>query len=198
MLVLDSVTQKDWREAAQKEGQAASRQDNLLKEIWSNSITVKDDAGWDTANLLSQMGRPLSSVEVQSRLKKIRPNLIFETSLSDPTKIGLYIETDERTAAGGWTKRKVFLCGMESGILPEFSVLHKTTKQVANPDLFGKDAPTREINWLNVPTVSGETRGWRTVLVRLMHLGIISRGEVQKHFNWTPSRDSAKWQEQTR
>jgi hypothetical protein len=198
MLVLDSGTQQDWREASKREGQNASRQENLLKEIWSNSITVKDDAGWDTSNLLSQMGRPMSSVEVERRLKLICPRIIFERSLSDDSKVGLYIETDEKNAAGGWQKRKTFLCGMESGILPEFSVLHKTKKQIANPELFGKEKRTRDIDWLNVDTVASETRGWRTVLVRLMHLGIITRGDVQKHFAWTPSRDSAKWQEQTR
>jgi hypothetical protein len=198
MLVIDSGTQQDWRAAVKNESLAASRQENLAKEILSNSITVKEDADWDTTNLLAQMGRPLTSVDVQGRLKKICPALYFERSLRSPENTGIYIDKDVRTPAGAWEKQKTFLCGMESGIMPEFSVRHKTKKQVANPELFGKDTPTREIDWLNVDTFAAETRGWRTVLVRLLHLGVIVRADVEKYFGWVPSRDSQKWWEETK
>jgi hypothetical protein len=198
MLVLDSGAQQNWRKVAKVEANATSRQEQLTREIWSNSITVEDDAGRDTGSLLAQMGRPLASSEFERRLKLINSRLIFERSIKDPTKVGLYIEKEERNVAGGWTKRKIHLCGMESGIMPEFSVLHKATKKIANPELFGKDAPTREIDWTTVDTFAAETRGWRTVLVRLLHLELINRGDVEKHFFWQPSQDSAKWAAQTR
>lgn len=198
MLVLDTETQQDWRKAAKVETDAATRQADLAKEILSNTITVEDDAGRDVSNLLAQMGRPMAASEVQRRLGVIAPALFFERSIQYPEQTGIYIDKDVRTAAGGWEKKKTFLCGMESGVMPEFSIKHKTRKQVANPELFGKATPTREIDWLNVDTFSAETRGWRTVLVRLMHLGAITRGDVEKHFGWSPSVDSKKWYDQTR
>ena len=198
MLVLDTSSQQNWQKAAKVEANAAARHEALAQEIWSNSITVEDDAGRDTSNLLAQMGRPMASQEVERKLKLINPALIFERSLQDPTKVGLYIMKDERNAANSWEKRKISLCGMEAGVMPEFSVLHKAKKRVANPELFGKDAPTREIDWTHVDTFTAETRGWRTVLVRLLHLGLITRLNVETHFGWQPSQDSRKWSEQTR
>ena len=198
MLVLDTSTQNDWQKAAKAEADAVTRRENLLKEIWSNSITVKDDAGVDVSNLLAQMGKPLASTDVQKKLKLICPSLDFIPSKADPAKIGVYLWKDVKQQTGGFKKERIFLFGMESGFMPEFSVLHKTKKQIANPELFGKDAPTREIGWLNVDTVESETRGWRTVLLRLLHLRIISEADVETHFGWLPSRDSEKWATQTR
>src|SRR5271169_2481035 len=140
MLVLDTSAQQNWQKAAKAESQAASRQKELMDEILSNSISVGDDAGRDTSNLLAQMGKPMASQEVERRLKRINSNLLFERSPNDPTKTGIYIIKRGET-------KKTFLCGMESGYMPEFSVLHKAKKQVANPELFGKTAPSREIDW---------------------------------------------------
>jgi len=198
MLVLDSGTQKDWQKAAKQESSAAQRQDNLLKEIWSNSITVKDDAGFDVSNLLAQMGKPMASADVQRKLKLVCPSLDFLPSKADPSKVGIYLWKDMKQDTGGFKKERIFLFGMESGFMPEFSVLHKTKKQIANPELFGKDVPTREVDWLNVDTFAAETRGWRTVLLRLLHLRIISESDVETHFGWLPSRESEKWSTQTR
>jgi hypothetical protein len=198
MLVLDTSAQQNWQQAAKVESSAALRQKALIDELQSNSISVGDDAGRDTSSLLAQMGRPLASQEVQRRLHLCNPKLIFERSAAYPELTGVYIEKDERLPTGGWQKRKVHLLGMESGIMPEFSVLHKTTKQVANPELFGKEKPQRDIDWVNVPTFASETRGWRTVLVRLLHLGLIVQMDVEKYFDWTPSQQSEKWYNMTR
>lgn len=198
MLVLDTGTQQDWRKAAKAEADAALRQQALAQEIWSNSITVQDDAGHDVSNLLVQMGRPMRSIEVQDKLKLINANLVFRRNPRYPELTAIYLRKNMRQLTGGWKMEEILVCGMESGILPEFSVLHKGKKKVANPELFGKNAPTREIDWAQVDTVVGETRGWRTVLLRLLHHEIITRGDVEKHFGWTPSRDSRKWAEQTR
>src|SRR5262249_19684755 len=128
-------------------------------------------------------------------------NLIFEKSIRFPELTGVYVERTERNAAGGWDKRKVHLFGMESGIMPEFSVLHKTTKHVPNPELIGatggKQIPREMVKWQEVPTFSAETRGWRTVLIRLLKAQLINRSDVEKHFGWSPSQDSEKWHRQT-
>jgi hypothetical protein len=197
MLGLDTEAQERHRRGAIRESQIDERKRNLEQEIRSNTITVESDAGRDVTNLLAQMGRPLTCQQVIDRLKLANSNLIFEQSKSDSTKFGIYIMHDERTPAGTWEKRKVFICGMEAGVMPEFTVKHVTFTRVANPDLLGNETPTREIDWLKVPTFLDETRGWRTVLLRLLHQGMITRWHVERYFSWTPTHDSKNWQAQT-
>jgi len=200
MLILDTPAQERWAGQGAQERTMAQRQNALAQEIQSNTISVRDDGGRDTSSLLAQMGRPLGSVEVQRRLHLCNPKLIFERCIRYPELTGVYIELDERTAAGGWTKRKVHLFGMESGIMPEFSVLHQTTKHMPNPEVIaggGKEIAREAVKWMEVPTFAGETRGWRTVLIRLLKAKLITRADVERHFDWAPSQDSQRWAEQT-
>lgn len=188
MLVLDTGAREGWRKAADREKSAASLQETLAHDILSNTITVEDDAGCDTSNLVAQLGRPMTAQDVIRKLKLCNSKLIF-TKHPTYALYGIYIEREQK---------KVHICGMESGIMPEFSVLHKTTKRVANPELFGKEKPTREVDWMKVPTFASETRGYRTVLVRLLHQKLITQSQVEQHFGWTPTRQSEKWHQQTK
>jgi hypothetical protein len=202
MLILDSPAQERWLRAGKQQNSLAQRTKALAQEIQSNTISVRTDAGHDTSSLLEQLGRPLASEEVQRRLLLCNPRLVFIRSPQYPELTGVYIEKDERTAAGAWEKRLVHVCGMESGVMPEFSVLHQTTKRVPNPELLAamgdpKRFPRDGVRWIEVPTFLGETRGWRTVLIRLLHLQLITRADVEKHFGWAPSRDSQRWAELT-
>lgn len=195
MLVLDSEGRIAWtkKEASQKG--ASVRATDLAREITTNTDSVAPDAGRDTSNILAQMGRPLASEEVQRRLRLCNPRLVFERSIRYPELTGIYVMTWERNASGGWDYNKKHFCGMESGIMPEFTVLHRTEKPVANPELFGTEKPVDAVDWLKVPTYAGETRGWRTVLIRLLKANLVSRGQVETHFGWLPSKDSSKWHE---
>lgn len=195
MLVLDTPAQERWTAAGQRERQQVSRQDALAQEILSNTVTVEDDAGHDTTDLLAQMGKPLASAEVQRRLTLCNPKLIFERCIRYPELTGVYLEKEEKNFTGGITRRKVHLFGMESGVMPEFSVRHVTKKRVPNPELLGKTVPRDAVKWMEVPTFYAETRGWRTVLLRLMHLKLITRFHVEQHFGWMPSRESKNWHE---
>lgn len=198
-LLLDTPTQERWRTSNVRESGQEVRQKALEREIWSNTISVGADGERDTSNLLAQMGRPLHCAEVRRRLSLCCPNLIFERAIKHSELTGIYIMRDERNAAGGWDKRKVHICGMPSeGVMPEFSVLHKTKKRVANPDIMGQQVGRDAVKWKEVETFADETRGWRTVLIRLLHQKIITRAEVDKHFGWQPSIDSEKWANLTR
>jgi len=200
MLVLDSPAQERWAATGAQERARVSRQAALAQEILSNSITVEDDAGRDTTSLLAQMGRPLASSEVQRRLHLCNPSLIFIRAPLHPELTGIYIERDEKLATGGMAKRRIHICGMESGIMPEFSVRHCTMKRVPNPEVVaggGKEVPRDAVKWMEVPTFYAETRGWRTVLLRLLHAKLITMFHVEHYFGWTPSRDSENWQRQT-
>jgi hypothetical protein len=196
MLVLDSSAQGRWRGAAKQESRHESRRKALMQEIRSNTITVESDAGRDVTNLLAQLGRSMTCKQVMDRLKLCNPNLVFEISKADRSKMGVYVMRDVHLPTGGFERKKVFLFGMESGYMPEFSVMHKAKATLPNPELLGSQEKTREVQWLSVDTFAAETRGWRTVLVRLLHQKLITRHEIQKHFGWEPSQDSAKWQAQ--
>jgi hypothetical protein len=198
MLVLDTEGRKSHERAADQEGAAARRAAMLDQEIKSNTISVEDDAGRNSGDILAQLGRPLAAQEVIRRLKLCNGRLIFETSIAYPNLIGVYVEKWERNLTGGWDKKKMHVCGMESGIMPEFSVLHKTTKRVANNELFGKEKGTREVPWKEVPTFIDETRGWRTLLLRLLKASLINRHDVEVHFSWTPTYESERWARFTR
>lgn len=197
MLGIDGQKQVEWRKAAAREAAAAKRREELDHEIRSNTISVEDDAGFDSSSLLTRLGHPLTSIEVIRRLKLCNPHLIFERSIRNPELYGIYYERDERTPAGTWEKRKVHICGMEAGIMPEFNVMHKTKQRVPDPELIGNKTPIREVDWKYVDTYAGETRGWRTVLLRLMHQELINRHQVEKHFGWNPSKESRRWHSQT-
>jgi hypothetical protein len=200
MLLLDTPAQERWAVEGRGETTKAQRQQALAQEILSNTVTVEDDAGRDTSSLLAQMGRPLGSLEVQRRLHLCNPNLIFIRAPLHPELTGIYFEKDEKLATGGFAKRRIHICGMESGIMPEFSVRHATKKRVPNPEVTacgGKEVSRDAMKWMEIPTFYAETRGWRTVLIRLLHAKLINAFHVEQHFGWTPSRDSKNWHEQT-
>lgn len=150
---------------------------NLRQKIERERITTAPDGGRPVTSIEAQLGRPMTSQQVSQKLSRLNSNLHFERSLSDPTKMGIYLL--------GETKR--FICGMEFGFMPEFSVRHSEQIEVPSPSLDG----TKE----KVDRIVRETRGWRTVLARLVRAGIIRLAEAEKAFAF--SRDSKNWKELT-
>lgn len=201
MLLLDSPAQERWAVSGKQEKVRQQRADALAQEILSNTVSVNLEDGWDATKLAARMGQPLTTIEVGRRLKLCNPRLIIEKSIQYPDLTGIYLDADERSPAGTWTKRKVFLFTMASGaIMPEFEVAHTTVKKVPNPDVVNagdKQVARDAVEWLEVPTVEDLTRGWRTVLIRLLKAKLINRGDVEKHFGWLPSHASEKWYTQT-
>lgn len=200
MLTIDSSGQDRWRKEENYESGLEKRRRALAHDIQSNTISVAADDRFDVSNALAQMGRPMAAEEVQKRLLKCNSNLHFIRSPQFPELTGVYLITDEIEAdisSKGFRRKLKHICGMESGVAPEFSVLHKTKIKKPNPELLGRKTVDREIDWVEVETFSGETRGWRTVLVRLLHAGLITMGQVEENFP-PPSRESYKWHINTR
>lgn len=196
MLALDTQAQDRWRQKEKRESFQERRQHDLLHNLKSNTITVEPDGGRDVSDLLAQMGRPLTSQQVIDKLKLCNPRLIFRRSVTFPDRYyDIRITTKEASPTGGLVDKETQVCGMEAGIMPEFSVLHKKKIKVANPEFF--KSRKAEVPWLEVDTFADETRGWRTVLVRLLHNKLITEADVQKHFGWAPTRESKKWHDQT-
>lgn len=199
MLGLDEQKQLEWARKQQQEKAAELRARALAEDLRSNEVTVESDAGRDITNSLAQMGRPLTAQQVIDKLKKCNARLYFEVAKADPNMYGVYLMDPAGVVyvnPQGDVLTLKHICGMENGVMPEFTVVHKVRKKVANPDIFQKNAG-REVNWKESWTYGGQTRGWRTVLIRLLHAGIITRLDIEKHFGWAPSHDSKRWFEQT-
>lgn len=200
MLGVDSLTQQRWQAEQKREKALEARQRELAEFIRSNTVTVEDDAGKNVSDLLSRLGKPLTAEKVIEKLKKCNSRLYFERSRAYPNMYGVYLRNPEgrvHVTPDGDVVIITHLFGMEAGIMPEFSVLHRTNMKVPNSELIGNRTPTRDVDWKEIETFADETRGWRTVLVRLLHAGLITSADVDRHFGWNPSVESRKWKEQT-
>lgn len=149
----------------------------LSEKLRKDSDTVAPDGGIPTTSAEAQLGRPLFAAQVCERLRRCNSNFYFEVSKHDSTKMGIYI----LEPAG-----KRHICGMEAGIMPEFSVRHTRYEEVP------LDGEIKKIL-----TFADETRGWRTVLARLLRARLITEAQVQQHFAPTKGRDSKNWQQLT-
>ena len=151
---------------------------NLRDQIAKDSLTTAPDGDRPVTSLASQLGRPMTSQQVIEKLKKLNSSLHFEVSIADSTKVGIY-----RLSPEG----KKFICGMERGFMPEFSVRHGEDIEIPDPDLRGGSVKARRI--------TRETRGWRTVLARLVRAGLVRLSDVERCFAF--GRDSKNWKELT-
>ncbi len=157
-----------------------------------NLATVAPDAaGMDVSSRFQRMGRTMTTSELMAKLHAINPQFVCKVSTSDGTKCGLYLPQYVRTPTGGFRQDLVHLLGLENtshpltgGVMPEFSILEAIDETVPGPD---GDKKQR--------TFKAETRGWRTVVIRLLIKGIITVSDVQKHFGLIPSKDSARWKD---
>lgn len=162
----------------------ATQRQHLLDEIARCEATVDSDGSFDTTDLMVQMGRPLTSQELRARLAKLNSNLQFELSPGDKSKMGVYVIENR----DGQTVKR-FVCGMESGFSPEFSVRHFKVKRV--PDPYQPNA------WREVREFYRETRGWRTVLARLLRERLLTLPQIEVAFDTLGGRDSQNWQRLT-
>lgn len=119
----------------------------------------------------SQRGHELLPWQVEQRLKKLNPNLSFEVSRADSTKLGIYLTT------GAGEEGRQYLMAMHSQRpMPEFSVIK------------WRDEVRSEAVDVIV--------GWRTVLARLIQKRLVSKARADVLFG-LPTRDSALWQQLT-
>jgi hypothetical protein len=139
------------------------------------------DGDFLTTDSAQQMGRPLSRQEIIARLSRMNPRLVFEQSRNFPHVGGIYVldpeanlnDLDERC------RGRRHIVGMEwTGISPEF-----TTRKVEK-DKWGKMQMT------------GQVRGWRTILMRLIKERLIGVAEAERVFSIAKGRDSQRWYEE--
>jgi hypothetical protein len=155
--------------AKQREKSQALAADGASKQ---KALTAPDGKR-DTTSYEAQAGLELEPYVIMCRLRKLNHQLHFEPSTHDSQKMGIYLLDP---LAG-----KRFLCGMErERKMPEFSV-----RQVIPFDLStGQRDRFRE------------TRGWRSVLSKLIRCRAISQAKAEVMFG-PPNRESELWQLRT-
>ena len=134
----------------------------------ADAVTVAEDAGRDVTDI-KQAGRWLSPLKMKKALSQLNPKLRFEVASSDPSKTGIYL-LDGISNLGTLHHGLKFICGMESGYSPEFSI--RTEKN---------------------GVMSGEVRGWRTVLAMLIRQRLIQKYEAENLFKVNFGRESENW-----
>lgn len=174
MLVLDSVQAARQQRQTRALEQREQGRELLRADIRNKEVTVASDGAIATTSLLQQLGTPLSSQDVIQRLSKMNRNLVFEVSNGDPSKMGAYVIENRRQWDGSLQAEKRFVCGMERGFMPERSVRHMTKTMVPDPDI--------PLHRREVPVFTKETRGWRTVLARLLKERLITKPQIERYF----------------
>lgn len=188
MLTLDTQQLRRQRQRTKALEQAEHQRQLLLSHIRAKEVTVATDGGLCTSSLEQQLGTPLSTQEVLRRIRLMNPDLIFEVSIRYPDRIGIYVqEKRPHILALDKTLDKRMIVAMQIGMMPERTVRH--VKRVRVP------VPGREVAWQDVEEFAGQTRGWRTVLLRLLEAGLISPAQIDRYF--PPNLNSRNWQRLT-
>lgn len=153
------------RQGYKREYQHALYDDAVSK----NTAAIAPDNGRSRTEHDACIGMPLHSDTFISRLTKLNPSLWFERANADHEKMGVYLLVPISIE---YLEGKKFLFGFHIGIMPEFT-LEKT------PDEDGEG-------------VGILRQGWRTILMRLIRLRLISLEKAEVMFG-QPSFESAYW-----
>ena len=190
MLTLDGEQlSRQKRTTRFRENQHRNRE-TLLDAIERKTITVAKDGDIVTTNLDQQLGTPLSEEEFCRRLRLMNRNFLFEVAQSDPDHLmGIYVVRNERQSDGSNRTVKRYVCGMTRGFMPERTVRHAKRERMPDPD------PRNKGGWVEVDVFTKETRGWRTVLVRLLRERLITQPQIDRYF--PPNLNSRHWQRLT-
>ena len=187
MIVGDTAYQDRvrWRRTVERTRQLA--QDSIAHQAWQVkdtlvSKTARGDA--NPTNPLDQMGKPMTSNQLISILQKCNPNIIFKDSLADKTKLQVMYPDKEKQPDGGESVVLRFLCAMEKGFMPEFSIL---------PPKYDTCWESEKKNLQQTLTSVRETRGWRTVVGRCMRARLITKEQVKQYFGHAARKNWHEW-----
>lgn len=172
-LVLDSERSAHHRLAATIE-RNRERLRNAQREFFERDAAAKAGDGNRPLNTLeAAMGKPLHSNDIIKRLRSLNPGLYFEKSRATG-RWGIYIH--DSASVGTPDAPFVRYLGMSigDGINPEFT--------------------PRLVNEKN--ELTSISAGYRTVLARLIRMGLVSEPQVIRAFGH-PTWSSEKWKTAT-
>jgi hypothetical protein len=180
MLGKDGKMIADHARRATKEAQR-EKHDTIAREVDSKRLqAIAADGVRPTTDVQAQMGHIMRGEEVRKKLRKLNSNFHFEVSISDPTRMGIYLRDGVSNMDTPRHKGLLFLMGMEKDLCPEFSVRFTRHESFWNTETDRED--TREI-------FAGEMRGWRTVIARLLRRGLFMHADMLREF---PDTDRSK------
>lgn len=189
------LSKEEIRRGEAQERFAAIQRQALVDEIRNKEATLSFDGVVDSLNADLQQGRRVHVSTVMQRLQKMNPSLLFEPSKQYPEKMGIYVIENRPDETGTPRAQLRFICGMENGWMPEFTIAQAEETRLPDPDF----DPTKDVmetaddGWLNVSEYKDETRGWRNVLFRLIQARLIDEAQAERHFNISQGRSSEKW-----
>jgi len=164
MLIVDEVTKKRL-----EHGRALER----TREIASTSATGETRAAPLAGKVTDperQKGHGLTGTEFMRRLRKVNSNIVMEPHPNrelplHADKACLYLLMPDGT--------KAFLMAVENSFMPEWSLMEMKTVRVGRVESFWREQkiPGRELK-----------RGWRTVLLRLLHMKLVTITDVEREF----------------
>lgn len=148
------------------------------------------------ANIPARVGTPLFPSQLEGRLQKLNPNLQFEVIEGNATHKRIFV-CDQRG--------KTSICVYENSLMPERSVAKVRVLEVPDPHFkvidrkdmpdLTKDPKALRPGWRRIAVPWGEqTRGWRTVLVRLIQAGLITVAAAENEFG---SDETPEWRQST-
>lgn len=165
---------------------------------WVNLETINSmylaDERYDPTNAPARLGRPMSSSDLESVLSRLNPSLRFIWGGLNTSKKWL-----ARALPDGSLER---LFPYEAGIMPERSIMSRKRLEVPDPSVLrpgptgfmghiersdvpdgtgAPDGPAPGFRYVDVPWRE-EVRGWRTVVLRLIVLGLISPADAERAF----------------
>lgn len=121
----------------------------------------------DLKNLYKRAGQWMHSSELIYKVQKLNPLVFVEQQINYPDEWGFYT---------GVLGKKKYVSGFTKGWLREFSAIEVDARNLQTGD---------------------ELRGWRTVLLRLLSLGVIQWKETHKVFGDSEGINSIRWQQYT-
>lgn len=178
------------RSAWERKGYQTQFQRDAFQEQKQRDDTYTAPDGSRIRNVTEAgVGRPLFGCEVQRRLLLLNPALIFEDS-THPGRICIkHWITDP--VLGRTTQ---YVCAMERGMMPEYSILNFVEEEYFDACTQATPEGTGAIKTrIKIDEKNPETRGWRTVLVRLIKERLITREGAERMFG-LPTQDSRNWQ----
>ena len=165
------------------------QRDVFLEQEQRDAHYVASDGGRPRNVKEAGVGRPLFGHEIQRRLLSLNPSLIFEPS-PVPGRICIKQMIDDPVLG----RTSNYVCAMERGLMPEFSILHFVEEEYFDAQTQATPEGTGLVKTrIRIDEKNPETRGWRTVLLRLIKERLITEAGAARVFG-IPSRDSKNWQ----
>jgi len=202
MFVKDSQKIEEHKQflLVEKERDAARQ---WLEKEEAASVFLLDEKT-DPTNLEARQGRPMHTDYLEEKLKKMNPNLVFEFVDKKDGRV-----PSHRRVCIIENNQKKTLFPYEYGVIYERSLMCRNIQEIIDPDvksLNRKDLPKNE--WIpgqGIVFEPGQTlpgfkkievpwsevkRGWRTVVLRLVTMGLIPLLDAEKLFG---ADESPEW-----